>query len=375
MEQEHGCAVGRRTWRRRKANLRRQTKALVALAVAGAPLSLLLALSGCGHRSQLSVKIAGRAERVPEGTTLAEGAASFDLRPKAGDLLDVHGRVLRAGVFPGWLLLDGRPAPDATRLNLGDRVEPVAGRDRVEPLRRQLVPVPGGAPSDPQFLLARTPGVQVVVRGALSHELVSVRFRPRPGRQTVERAVALSFDDGPSPSDTPRILALLRRLHVPATFFVIGYLAERYPQLVALEHQQGMAIGNHTYNHPEVPPFAELPRRLIKDEIALGARSLTRLGIHPRLLRPPGGSASATVVRAAQALGERIVLWSVDPTDWRPGVTATQITHRVLRAVRPGSIVILHDGGGDRSATVAALPAIVKGIRRKGLRLVEIAAR
>jgi peptidoglycan/xylan/chitin deacetylase (PgdA/CDA1 family) len=338
-------------------------------------LSLLLALSGCGHRSQLSVTIAGRAERVPEGTTLAEAAASFDLRPQAGDLLDVHGRVLRAGVFPGWLLLDGRPAPGATPLNRGDRVEPVAGRDRVEPLRRQLVPVPAGAPSDPQFLLARTPGVQVVVRGALSHELVSVRFRPRTGRLTVERAVALSFDDGPSPSDTPRILALLRRLHVPATFFVIGYLAERYPQLVALEHQQGMAIGNHTYNHPEVPPFAELPPRLIKDEIALGARSLTRLGIHPRLLRPPGGSVSAKVVRAAQALGERVVLWSVDPTDWRPGVTATQIAHRVLRAVRPGSIVILHDGGGDRSATVAALPAIVKGIRRKGLRLVEIAAR
>ena len=225
MEREHGCAVGRRTWRRRKANLRRQTKALVALAVAGAPLSLLLALSGCGHRSPLSVTIAGRAERVPEGTTLAEAAASVDLRPQAGDLLDVQGRMLRAGVFPGWLLLDGRPAPGATRLNRGDRVEPVAGRDRVEPLRRQLVPVPGGAPSDPQFLLARTPGVQVVVRGALSHELVSVRFQPRRGRQTVERAVALSFDDGPSPSDTPRILALLRRLHVPATFFVIGYLA------------------------------------------------------------------------------------------------------------------------------------------------------
>ena len=74
-------------------------------------------------------------------------------------------------------------------------------------------------------------------------------------------------------------------------------------------------------------------------------------------------------------LGERVVLWSVDPADWRAGIRAKQITRQVLAAIRPGSIVILHDGGGDRSATVAALPAIVKGIRRRGLRLVTITPR
>ncbi len=136
-----------------------------------------------------------------------------------------------------------------------------------------------------------------------------------------------------------------------------------------------MAIGNHTYNHPEVPPFAELPRRLLEDEIALGAQSLARLGIRLRLLRPPGGSVSPAVVQVAESQGERVVLWSVDAADWRPGMTARQIASRVLRAVRPGSIVILHGGGGDRSATVASLPAIIRGIRRKGLRLVEIASR
>ena len=373
-EQEHDRAAAGRIGRRRKTNLRRRTKALPALVAAAAALSLVPAVSGCGHRSQLAVTIAGSVECVPDGTTLAEAALIFRLRPQAGNLLDVQGRVLRVGAFPGWLLLDGRRASGATRLQSGDRVQPVQGRDRSEPLRRQLVPVPGGAPSDPQFVLARAPGLEVVVRGALSHALVSARFRPTRGQQTVERAVALTFDDGPSPSDTPGILAVLRRLHAHATFFVIGYLVERYPQLVARERQDGMAIGNHTYNHPEVPPFAQLPRRLLVDEIALGAQSLARLGIRPRLLRPPGGSVSRAVVQAAQALDERVVLWSVDPTDWRPGVTARQIARRVLGAVSPGSIVILHDGGGDRSATVAALPAIIKGIRRRGLRLVEIAA-
>jgi peptidoglycan/xylan/chitin deacetylase (PgdA/CDA1 family) len=133
-----------------------------------------------------------------------------------------------------------------------------------------------------------------------------------------------------------------------------------------------MKIGNHTYNHPEVPPFAQLPAQLVRDEIALGARSLTRLGITPRLLRPPAGSYSPAIVRAAAALGERVVLWSVDPADWT-GISAQQISARVLNAVRPGSIVILHDGGGDRSATVDALPAIIRGIRHKGLRLIGIA--
>ena len=81
------------------------------------------------------------------------------------------------------------------------------------------------------------------------------------------------------------------------------------------------------------------------------------------------------MIEATGVYGERIVLWSVDPTDWRAGTTAKQIVRRVLGAVRPGSIVLLHDGGGDRSQTVKALPEIVRGIRAKGLKLVLIEPR
>ena len=371
-ERQHDRVPERRTLEAKEETLRRRSTVLLALAACAAA---WLALPGCGQRSDVSVTIAGTVEAVPDGTTLAKAASIFHVRPQPGDLLDVQGKVLRARAIPGWLLLNGRRVSGATRLRRGDRLQPVEGRDRTEPLHRQLVPVPGGAPSNPQFMLATTPGLEVIVRGALSHELVSARFRPSAGPQRLERAVALTFDDGPSPRDSLRILAVLRRLHAPATFFVIGYLAERYPQVIGRERRAGMAIGNHTYNHPQVPPFAELPRRLIEDEISLGAESLTRLGISPELLRPPGGSVSPAVVQAAETLGERVILWSVDPADWQPGVTASQIIHRVLGSVRPGSIVILHDGGGERSATAAALPAIVKGIRRKRLRLVEIAAR
>jgi peptidoglycan/xylan/chitin deacetylase (PgdA/CDA1 family) len=280
--------------------------------------------------------------------------------------------VLQPNAFPGTVSLNGSPAGAGTRLRAGDRVEVVAGRDRREQLAKQVVRESAGEPADPQFFLARTPGSEVIVRGARSHKLVSARFRPS-GSARVERAVALTFDDGPSPIYTPRVLATLERLHVHATFFVIGYLAAEFPQLVRQEQRAGMAVGNHSYNHPEVPPFDRLPRPLVVDEISLASRALAVAGVRPRLFRPPGGSVSAVVVRTARSLGERIVLWSVDPADWQAGARARQIARNVLAAVRPGSIVILHDGGGDRSATVAALPAIVKGIRRKGLRLVAIA--
>lgn len=351
---------------------RRSQTALVLAAVAAG--GVALALAGCGRRSHVTVSVAGREVQVEQGATLADALATVHARPRPGDLLDVHGHVLQSGIFSGRVLLDGRSAAGSRRLEEGDRIQLVDGRDRTEKVMRQIVPMPGGKPADPQFVLARIPGVQIVVRGAQSHELVSARFRPS-GKARVERAVALTFDDGPSPDFTPRILAILERRHVPATFFTIGYLVDRFPEVVARERRAGMTVGNHTYNHPEVPPFGELPQALVEDEIALGAQSLARAGVRAQLLRTPGGSFSPATVAITEKLGERIVLWSVDPTDWRDSTTAKQIVRRVLRAVRPGSIVILHDGGGDRSATVAALPAIIKGIRHKGLRLVAVPAR
>jgi peptidoglycan-N-acetylglucosamine deacetylase len=342
---------------------------VVALA---AGLALGLFGAGCGHRSEISVVVSGRVEDIAEGTTLGRAAEIFHLRPRAGNLLDVRGKVLRAGAFPGRLLIDGRHVSDDTRLSAGDKIRLVAGQNGTEPLHRRLLPVPGGMPPNPQGSLVRIPGVEVRVEGAISHELVSTHFRPADGLPKVERAVALTFDDGPSPKDTLRILAILRRMHVRATFFVIGYLVDWYPDVVKREQAAGMVIGNHTYNHPEVPPFNQLPRRLLEDEIALGADSLARVGITPGLLRPPAGSSSPAVVRAAEAVGERVVLWSVDPNDWRGDLSAGEIKRRVLSAVQAGSIVILHDGGGERSATIAALPKIIKGIRRKHLRLVPL---
>jgi peptidoglycan-N-acetylglucosamine deacetylase len=328
-------------------------------------------LADRSRAASLSLTLMSRTVHVRPGTTLAELVSHYNLRPRRGDIFDVNGRLLERGVVPGQILVDGRLLSPTSRLDAGEKITVVPGRSRREPLARQIEHLRGRIPADPEFDVAYARGEEVIIRGALSHELVSARFYPQ-GPIRVRKVVALTFDDGPWPSSTPAILDTLQRLHVRATFFVIGYLAHQYPGLVRRELRLGMTIGNHTYNHPQVPPFDQLPLPLLRDEIGLDQQILEKLGVRTHLFRPPGGSTSSRVVRAAAATGERVVLWSVDPTDWQPGVTAAQITHRVLSAIRAGSIVILHDGGGDRSATLAALPAIVHGIRARGLRLVPL---
>jgi peptidoglycan-N-acetylglucosamine deacetylase len=342
---------------------------LVAAVVAGTAAGVWVAVAI--GKPTIPIRVAAREVGVGEGTTLGKAARRFGLEPRAGSLLDVDGHVLRSGVFSGRLLVNGRPAPAGMRLRAGDRVGVRDGIDRRERLRREVAPASLDHPANPQFFVERIPGRSIVVRGAVSHKLASVRFVP-DGPPSADRAVALTFDDGPS-RYTGRILGLLARFHVPATFFAVGTEAETHPELVGRELRAGMVVGNHTYDHPWRHPFAGLEREQIRWEIDRGQAVLERLGVHSVLFRPPGGSVSSSVLRTASAHGLRLVLWSVDARDWVPGTTAEQIVWRVLSTVRAGSIVVLHDGGGDRSATVTALPAIIAGIRERGLRFVALA--
>jgi peptidoglycan-N-acetylglucosamine deacetylase len=340
----------------------------VLVALVGAAGGVAFALVGREETIDLTVR--GTAETVGEGTTLAEAKETFELEPVAGDLVDVQGSILRRAFYPGRILLNGHVAPLSTQLRSGDSVRFVDGRNRREPSTLSYVRIPAGMPGDPQFTLARTPGTQELERGRISGKIVPRGFHAT-GPLRAPRAVALTFDDGPS-IYTRRILAVLRRMNARATFFVIGRLADEYPGIVRRELAVGMEVASHSYSHPYRPPFDRQPHEVILEEIRRGKDVLTALAGTPTLFRPPGGSFSPYVVEAAGSYGQRVVLWSVDPTDWKAGTTAKQITRRVLHEVRPGSIVVLHDGGGDRSATIAALRPIVRGIRSRGLRLVPI---
>ena len=187
--------------------------------------------------------------------------------------------------------------------------------------------------------------------------------------------VALTFDDGPNPEATPAILDALGAAGVHATFFVLGRHADRWPDLVARTAREGHVIGNHGYYHRKL--IWRTPR-YVREDITLGTAAIERAGgARPRLFRAPHGQRSPWVSPIARAEGQRTVGWTLGVWDTaRPG--SDVIADRVVRGVRPGSIVLLHDGdgydpSGDRMQTARAVPAIIRGLRERGFSFATLA--
>jgi peptidoglycan/xylan/chitin deacetylase (PgdA/CDA1 family) len=204
------------------------------------------------------------------------------------------------------------------------------------------------------------------VRSQLLGETI---WRGNPG----SGSVALTFDDGPSP-DTPAVLDALREHDLKATFFMIGRAVERHPRIARRVAAEGHEIGNHSYSHP-IYLFRGAPetRRQLERAQAVIERAT---GVRPRLARPPCGVRTRAYFRAAQRLGLRTVQWDTAGFDWKL-TSAREIADRVLKDVRAGSIILLHDGDSarkeDRRRTVAALPHVVEGLRERGLRVAPLA--
>jgi peptidoglycan/xylan/chitin deacetylase (PgdA/CDA1 family) len=185
-------------------------------------------------------------------------------------------------------------------------------------------------------------------------------------------AVALTFDDGPGP-DTERILDVLAEHQLCGTFFLIGCHVERFPQTARRVVAGGHEIGNHSYSHPIYlfRSAGETRRQLERTQAVIAATT----GVSPRLARPPCGVRTPAYFRAARRLGLRTVQWDVAGFDWKQR-SGEQIAQEVLRKVRPGSIVLLHDGDSegkrDRRETVVALPLIIEGLRARDLHIVPL---
>jgi peptidoglycan/xylan/chitin deacetylase (PgdA/CDA1 family) len=182
------------------------------------------------------------------------------------------------------------------------------------------------------------------------------------------RDLALTFDDGPGPW-TARILHTLERHRAPATFFVVGRQVAARPDLVRREIRDGFPVEDHTEDHANL---AFLTPAMQRAQIAHGAAAIVAAGAPvPRLLRPPYGAFDAATLRILAAEHRLLVLWSVDTRDYtRPG--ADRIVAAALAGARPGAIVLLHDGGGDRRQTAAAVAPVVHRLRQHHYRLVTV---
>lgn len=201
----------------------------------------------------------------------------------------------------------------------------------------------------------------------------------RVERRAVPGAVALTFDDGPHPSSTPRVLDALAERDVRGTFFCVGRNARAHPELVARIRAEGHLIGSHSLTHPD-PARTSLTR--LTADYREGRRAVAEvLGADTPVFRPPHGHLDLRSAAMVRRQGLTPWLWSVDPGDWRPDVTAGHIATVGGRA-GSGDVVLLHDwveqpwapSALDRSATIHALPVIIDAIRARGLVLTTLAA-
>ena len=185
-----------------------------------------------------------------------------------------------------------------------------------------------------------------------------------------QKLVALTFDDGPGPL-TPEFIKTLRDNHAPATFFVISEQLQDFGDAARAAVRDGFEVGDHTVKHRML---ATLNKADQEHEIVDAAEQMKDAGLPtPQLFRPPGNSFDETTLGILRDQHMLMTLWDVDTEDYKlPGTPA--IVRTVLSQAKPGSIVLMHDGGGDRSQTLAALPQIIKGLRARGFRLVTVPA-
>ena len=260
-----------------------------------------------------------------------------------------------------------------TRLRRHAQIVVDNGTDAVEPTEVRTVTIP--YPDQDKVALGWVPGVDgqaEEVFGTISGEVVSRRVIREPvgARQPVLPAavsagasVFLTFDDGPDPTWTLRVLDVLRAAGVRATFCMVGRSVRAYPDIARRVVAEGHTLCNHTDSHARLDTMSAAA---VEAEIQNAANSIqAATGVRPTLFRFPYGRTSPTASGVVARLGLRVLGWTVDPSDYtRPGTDT--IIARVAQTVKPGSIVLFHDGGGDRTQTVAAITSLITSLRAAG---------
>ncbi|MCL2679863.1 MAG: polysaccharide deacetylase family protein [Coriobacteriia bacterium] len=336
-------------------------------------------------RFPVDVSLNGRALKIPYGTTLGEVAHKY-LEPRQlyGDLLAVDGSVLeeQGGEPPIFVVRTkerdaSAPIRSATDINVrrGDDVrEDIAEEaSEVKPGFTRRGTGPFG-----QVVDAGQIGVTVRLYGAISE--IEVAVEQRVAMRDVEvqfssfgksspKLIALTFDDGPHPQYTPEVLRLLSAAEVPATFFLTGSQVSRYPEVAQQIAAAGHQIANHSYSHRD---YRELSLEEVRRDLQRSQNIIeTATGVRPTWVRPPYGLTNSTVFALLGSENLMFAHWNLDPVDWRrPG--AYLIAERVMQNAAPGSIILLHDGGGDRSQTVQAVALIVNVLQAEGFEFVTV---
>jgi peptidoglycan/xylan/chitin deacetylase (PgdA/CDA1 family)/sulfur carrier protein ThiS len=350
-------------------------------AAAAGTLLLLALLAGWAAARPFTVTVDGQTQLVRPGTTVADLHSKGALRAPAGSVVGVGGEVVVAdGGTPPEVTHNGGPARPSQRLYSGDVVVSTRGADVLESVLVTDVPLPfetqykGSGPLT-QMRSLGAPGLKRVTFGALSGAEVTSTVLREPSPMVIVRSrpsgkvVALTFDDGPWPGQTDKVLDVLERENVRATFFMVGRLVDKNPKLARRVIEAGHDVGNHTYSHKSL---ARLSAAGLRKEIRTGRQAIEDVtGKSASWMRPPYGAMDSDAWQVVRDMDVRTALWDVDSRDWtRPG--SKKIAKTVTREVRPGSVVLFHDGGGDRHQTVEALEPIIRKLKRQGYTFVTM---
>lgn len=224
---------------------------------------------------------------------------------------------------------------------------------------------PGVLPNTCQPVVSPTPGEGVVLTVSQAppvHREEILRSVPTAGKK-----VAITFDDGPSSRYTMEYLRVLRENQVPATFFLVGRNAQKYPCLVTMIAGEGHEIGNHTFDHPNLKKQKE---KIIAEQISRTSDLLTQWTQQEvKFVRPPGGNISSELIKVVSEMNLQIVMWTIDPRDWEKNKTSDEIIDFVKKNIQPGAIILLHEG---KPQTLAALPILINDLRKDGWEFVTI---
>lgn len=207
----------------------------------------------------------------------------------------------------------------------------------------------------------------VLLAGGVSTEAVLEHAQVIKKIPTTHKVVALTFDDGPQAQTTPELLAVLREKQVRVTLFVLGKNVQKNPQILAQAVADGHEIGSHGYSHKL---FNKMRREQYQEEITKVEQLITPVAPQPVLFRPPGGGWNDSIADSLRQRGYTIVLWSVDPKDWAR-TSIQQVVQDVLKQVKPGSIIIMHDGQ-YRLPTPKATGIIIDRLREQGYTILTV---
>ncbi|MBD2663577.1 polysaccharide deacetylase [Richelia sinica FACHB-800] len=184
-----------------------------------------------------------------------------------------------------------------------------------------------------------------------------------------EKVIALTIDDGPWPKTTPAMLNIFQQNGVKATFFWVGTALQAHPDIAKQVAAQGHAIGNHTWHHW----YRKMDAATAKSEIERTAELIYKTtGVKTSLFRPPGGFLNNGLAAYAKSKNYSVIMWSLTSADTDPRAKPQAFVNNVLKGAKPGAIVLMHDGGGDRHRTVEALPKIISGLKQQGYRFVTV---